>query len=178
MHLSLLGELPFQPYAGTRKDRVIMRRILDTKPTGVISGRSIVSPSSAPLQWIVLGIEQKPGGEIQWSRTLPDSCRLSTSLQKRLEILLRRLLESDRNKLMTFREFFSETDRILSLIPIYYLNLKRFHLTCSYFEGSQSISKLYEELREQNGDQSGEEYHCLFQKYDEEEKNGSLTALL
>jgi hypothetical protein len=32
------GELPFQPFAGTRKDRDIMRRILDTKPSGVISG--------------------------------------------------------------------------------------------------------------------------------------------
>lgn len=32
------GELPFQPYAGTRKDRLVMRRILDTKPSGVISG--------------------------------------------------------------------------------------------------------------------------------------------
>lgn len=35
----ILGELPFQPFAGTRKDRTTMKRILDTKPTGCISGR-------------------------------------------------------------------------------------------------------------------------------------------
>ncbi len=32
------GELPFQPFAGTRKDRNMMKRILETKPAGCISG--------------------------------------------------------------------------------------------------------------------------------------------
>lgn len=150
-----------------------MRRILDTKPTGVISGKWSLSFSRI-FNGLFLGIEQKAGGEIQWSNTLPDSCRLSTSLKKRLESLLRRLLESDRNKLMTFREFFNETDRIFSLMPIYYLNLKRFHLSCSYFEGTQPISKLYEELHEQNSDQNGEEYHCLFQKYETKREEEEL----
>ena len=36
--LFLLGELPFQPYAGTRKDRAVMKKILDSKKTGCISG--------------------------------------------------------------------------------------------------------------------------------------------
>ena len=124
-----------------------MKRILDTKPTGFISG-----------------IEDTPGGEIQWSKTLPESCRLSTDLKQRLEILLRRLLESNRNKLMTFGEFFNETDRIFNLMPIYYLNLKRFILTCEYFEPTQSITKLYEQIQVQNHDQNHEDYYCLFQK--------------
>lgn len=110
------------------------------------------------------GVENSPGGEIQWSRNLPSSCRLSSSLKRPLENLLQRLLESDRNKLMSFREFFLETDRILHLIPIYYLNLKRFQLTCGYFEPSQSITKLYDELHQQNDDRNNEEYYCLFQK--------------
>lgn len=112
-----------------------------------------------------LGVENTPGGEIQWSKTLPASCRLSPNLKHRLETLLQRLLESERSKLMTFREFFTETDRILNLIPIYYLNLKLFKLTCGYFEPSQSITKLYDELQQQNGDENNEEYYCLFQKY-------------
>ncbi|CAF3517127.1 unnamed protein product [Adineta steineri] len=140
------GELPFQPFAGTRKDRTVMKRILDSKPSGCISG-----------------METTPGGEIQWSKTLPDSCRLSSSLKYRLELLLQRLLESERNKLMTFREFFIETDRILNLMPIYYLNLKLFKLSCGYFEPTQSITKLYDELHQLNGDENNEEYYCLFQ---------------
>ena len=141
------GELPFQPFAGTRKDRAMMKRILDTKPTGCISG-----------------LEESSGGEILWSQTLPKSCRLSTDLKQRLEILLRRLLESNRNKLMTFREFFNETDRIFHLIPIYYLNLKRFILTCHYFEPNQSIIDLFDQLKQQNHDRNDEQYYCLFQK--------------
>lgn len=140
------GELPFQPFAGTRKDRTVMKRILRTKPSGHISG-----------------METTQGGEIQWSRTLPDSCRLSSSLKARIENLLQRLLESDPAKLMTFNEFFRQTDFILNLKPIYYLNLKRFQLTCAYFEPTQSITKLYDELRIQNGDKNNEEYYCLFQ---------------
>jgi hypothetical protein len=67
---------------------------------------------------------------------------------------------------MTFREFFTETDRMLNLMPIYYLNLKRFKLTCGYFEPTQSITKLYDELHQQNDDKNNEEYYCLFQKYE------------
>ena len=124
-----------------------MKHILKTKPSGHISG-----------------VETTQGGKIQWSKTLPDSCRLSSSLKARLESLLQRLLESDRNKLMSFKEFFRETDRLLNLKPIYYLNLKRFQLTCAYFEPTQSITKLYDELHLQNGDKNNEEYYCLFQK--------------
>lgn len=142
-----LGELPFQPFAGTRKDRAGMKRILETKPSGCISG-----------------IELSTGGKIQWSKTLPESCRLSKDLKHRLELLLQRLLESDRHKLMRFPEFFQETDLIFNLMPIYYLNLKRFNLTCNYFEPSQSITRLYDLLQEQNTDGNHEEYHCLFQK--------------
>ncbi|CAF1028769.1 unnamed protein product [Rotaria sordida] len=140
------GELPFQPFAGTRKDRNVMKRILETKPTGCISG-----------------VENTLGGEIQWSKTLPESCRLSNDLKQQLENLLQRLLESDRNKLMRFSEFFKETDRIFNLIPIYYLNLKRFILTCSYFEPIELITKLYDKLQQQDNDEDHKEYYCLFQ---------------
>lgn len=79
-------------------------------------------------------------------------------------MLLQRLLESDRNKLMTFQEYFQETDKIFYLMRIYYLNLKRFTITCSYFEPTQSIVKLYDQLKQENNDISDEDYYCLFQK--------------
>ncbi len=39
---TILGELPFQPFAGTRKDRTVMKHILNSKPTGCISGMNFV----------------------------------------------------------------------------------------------------------------------------------------
>ncbi|CAF3769189.1 unnamed protein product [Rotaria socialis] len=140
------GALPFQPFAGTRKDRTVMRRILDSKPSGVISG-----------------VEKLPGGQIEWSKKLPDTCRLSPGLRRRLEFILPRLLESKIDRLMKFEEFFKETDHVLNLVKIYYLNLKRFKLTCAYLEPTQSILKLYDELLEQNDDENSTNYNCLFQ---------------
>ena len=160
----IVGELPFQPYAGTRKNRTIMKRILDTKPPGYISGNRIRIIRLLYIENFLIGIENSPGGDIQWSKVLPDSCRLSNDLKRRLEILLQRLLEADRNKLMTFREFFRATDYLFQLMPIYYLNLKRFILTCTYFEPTESTMKLYEQLQKQNDDRNNEEYYCLFQK--------------
>ncbi len=65
---------------------------------------------------------------------------------------------------MSFGEFFHETDQIFHLMPIYYLNLKRFMLTCNYFQPTELISKLYQHLQIQNHDQNHEDYYCLFQK--------------
>ena len=113
---------------------------------------------------VILGIEESNNGSIQWSKSLPASCRLSSGLKQHLERLLQQLLESDRRKLMTFTDFFRETDRIFNLIPIYYINLKRFQLTCGYFEPNQSIMKIFDELRVTNRDTNKEDYYCLFQK--------------
>ncbi|CAF0780092.1 unnamed protein product [Didymodactylos carnosus] len=137
------GELPFSPFNGTRKDRTTMKEILVQKPDGVISG-----------------IQNSSGGAIEWSKTLPASCRLSPSLKRRLEALLPRLLESNRLKLMKFSDFFSEADRLLNTVPLYYLNLKTFNLTCTYFEPSQSITQLYDSLKKYNND-SGDYYCCI-----------------
>ncbi|CAF4566301.1 unnamed protein product, partial [Rotaria magnacalcarata] len=108
-----------------------------------------------------------PGEQIEWSKKLPDTCRLSPGLKRRLELILSRLLESKIDRLMTFEEFFKETDHVLNLVQIYYLNLKRFKLTCAYFEPTQSILKLYDELLEQNDDENSINYNCLFQKADQ-----------
>ncbi|CAF0737153.1 unnamed protein product [Didymodactylos carnosus] len=137
------GELPFSPFNGTRKDRATMKEILVQKPDGVISG-----------------IQHTSGGAIEWSKTLPASCRLSPSLKQRLEALLPRLLESNGSKLMKFGDFFREADRLLNTVPLCYLNLKTFDLTCTYFEPSQSITQLYDALKKHNND-NGEYYCCI-----------------
>mgnify|MGYP006897139090 CR=1 FL=1 len=50
-------------------------------------------------------------------------------------------------------------------MPIYYLNLKRFILTCTYFEPKQLITELFDQLQKENHNENYEEYYCLFQKY-------------
>lgn len=140
------GRLPFLPYEGTRADQDTMEHILNSIPPGHISG-----------------VQLTPKGEIQWSKTLPEWCRLSSNLKEMLEYLLARLFETDDNKLMKHEEFFDEIEKILSFIPIYYLNLKRLTSTCTYIHKDQPINKLIDQIREENGDDENVEYFCLFQ---------------
>jgi hypothetical protein len=81
-----------------------------------------------------------------------------------IEKLLSKLFETDQDRLMTHNKFFDEIDKILNLVPIYYINLKRFRLTCAYFRPVHSISKLFDQIRQENGDGIDVDYHCLFQK--------------
>jgi len=81
-----------------------------------------------------------------------------------LESLLARLFETNEKKLMKHGEFFDEVDKILSFVPIYYLNLKRLTSTCTYIHKDQPINKLIDQIRQENGDDDNVEYFCLFQK--------------
>lgn len=125
-----------------------MRRILTSIPTGCISG-----------------IQTTSNGDIQWSQTLPEWCRLSSNLKVMLESLLSHLFETNQQHLMKHEEFFIEVEKILNCIPIYYLNLKKFTLTCTYFQSDDSINKLFDHIRTENGDECHTDYYCLFQKY-------------
>jgi hypothetical protein len=80
------------------------------------------------------------------------------------EKLLSRLFATNQDQLMKHEEFFNEIDKILNLIPIYYLNLKRFTLTCAYFQSDHSINQLLDHIRHENGDEINTNYYCLFQK--------------
>jgi len=113
---------------------------------------------------IILGVQNTYDGEIQWSKVLPEWCRLSLNLKEMLEKLLSRLFETTQDRLMKHEEFFDEIDRIINLIPIYYLNLKKFTLTCAYFPADYSIDKFFDRIRQENGDAINVEYRYLFQK--------------
>jgi hypothetical protein len=114
---------------------------------------------------IILGIQSTHNGEIHYSKELPEWCRLSLNLKDMLEKLLSRLFETNQDRLMKHEEFFNEIDKIITLIPIYYLNLKRLTLSCTYFHGDHSINKLFDEIRKENSDEINLDYYCLFQKY-------------
>lgn len=106
-------------------------------------------------------------GEILWSQSLPNWCRLSSHLKAMLESLFLRLFETNQGLLMKYEEFFNKIDQIIHLIPIYYLNLKKLTLTCTYLKSDDSIDDLFDEIREENNDGDGINYHCLFQKYNQ-----------
>ena len=104
------------------------------------------------------------GGDIQYSKVLPDWCRLSSNLKSMLEKLLARLFETNHDHLMKHEEFFSEIEQILCLIPIYYLNFKRLTLTCTYFPANHFIDQLFDQIQQENNDDTDVDYYCLFQK--------------
>lgn len=81
-----------------------------------------------------------------------------------LEKLLSRLFETNQDRLMKHADFFNAVDKILNLIPIYYLNLKKLTLTCTYFQPDYSMNKLFDIIRQENNDENNVNYYCLFQK--------------
>lgn len=111
-----------------------------------------------------IGIQLTHGGEIQYSTVLPDWCRLSSKLKSMLEKLLARLFETNHDHLMKHEDFFSEIEKILCLIPIYYLNFKRLTLTCTYLPAEYFVDQLLEQIQQENNDDTDVDYYCLFQK--------------
>jgi hypothetical protein len=124
-----------------------MKQILRSIPIGNISG-----------------IQYEYNGDIQWTKTLPEWCRLSSNLKEMLEKLLSRLFETNQDQLMKHEEFFDEIDKILNLIPIYYLNLNKFTLTCASFQKDHLINKLFNHIQQENDDKTNTNYYCLFQE--------------
>jgi len=142
-----------------------MKEILTSIPMGCISGKIKKKISYLDIIIIILGIQSTHNGDIEWSTRLPEWCRLSLDFKDMLEKLLSRLFETNQDRLMKHEEFFSEIDKIVNLISIYYFNLKRLTLTCTYFPSNHSINKLFDKIREENGDEINVDYYCLFQKY-------------
>ncbi|KAL3853388.1 hypothetical protein ACJMK2_016931 [Sinanodonta woodiana] len=94
------GQLPFKPFGG-RKNREKMFEIVRKKESGVISG-----------------VQKTEGGEINWSRSLPATCRHSSGLKLLVTPLLAGLLETDPQKVWSFDTFFKEVDDITSKVKI------------------------------------------------------------
>ncbi|KAL7300519.1 hypothetical protein TKK_0006518 [Trichogramma kaykai] len=93
------GQLPFRPYGG-RRNRETMFYITTKKASGVIAGA-----------------QTSENGPIDWSRDLPNTCRLSTGLKKYVTPLLAGLLEVDHQKIWSFERFFSRVTDTLCRKP-------------------------------------------------------------
>ncbi|XP_053391293.1 serine/threonine-protein kinase TBK1-like [Mercenaria mercenaria] len=89
------GQLPFKPYGG-RRNRQKMFEITRHKESGVI-----------------MGVQHTEGGNIEWSKELPKTCRLSDGLKLLITPIFARLLESDPAKVWNFDACFREIDSII-----------------------------------------------------------------
>ncbi|CAD5122213.1 DgyrCDS10664 [Dimorphilus gyrociliatus] len=100
------NELPFRPFGG-RKAIEAMVEMHAKKPKGVLSM-----------------YQKSENSEFITSEHLPRDCRLSSSLKSLIEPLLAKLLETDRNEIISFDSLFYIVDDIMtkSRIPITIVN--------------------------------------------------------
>ncbi|XP_031566607.1 serine/threonine-protein kinase TBK1-like [Actinia tenebrosa] len=105
------GQLPFRPHGG-RQNKDTMYHITTTKKSGMISG-----------------VQKQEGGPITWSDKLPEHTQLSCGFQELLTPILAGVLESVPANMMTFPDFFSKVQDIVSrtVIEVYYVQSGSFH---------------------------------------------------
>jgi TANK-binding kinase 1 len=125
------GNLPFRPYGG-RKNKETMHVITTKKASGVISG-----------------IQVTEDGQIEWRKTLPDSCQLSPGLKKIITPLLAGLLEADTKKIWTFERFFTEVTDMLSRRIVNIFHVNKAQLIKVYIHPDESYNHLQNYINEQ-----------------------------
>ncbi|XP_063932799.1 serine/threonine-protein kinase TBK1-like [Zophobas morio] len=125
------GNLPFRPYGG-RKNKETMHLITTKKASGVISG-----------------IQVTEDGQIEWRKTLPESCQLSPGLKKIITPLLAGLLEADTKKIWTFEKFFTEVTDMLSRKIVNIFHVNKAQLIKVYIHPDESYTHLQNYINEQ-----------------------------
>ncbi|RZC37547.1 Pkinase domain containing protein [Asbolus verrucosus] len=125
------GNLPFRPYGG-RKNKETMHLITTKKASGVISG-----------------IQVTEDGQIEWRKTLPESCQLSPGLKKIITPLLAGLLEADSKKIWTFDRFFAEVTDMLSRKSVNIFHVNKAQLIKVYIHPDESYNHLQNYINEQ-----------------------------
>ncbi|XP_969718.3 serine/threonine-protein kinase TBK1 [Tribolium castaneum] len=125
------GNLPFRPYGG-RKNKETMHLITTKKASGVISG-----------------IQVTEDGQIEWRKTLPESCQLSPGLKKIITPLLAGLLEADTKKIWTFERFFTEVTDMLSRKIVNIFHVNKAQLIKVYIHPDESYNHLQNYINEQ-----------------------------
>nr|XP_048286633.1 inhibitor of nuclear factor kappa-B kinase subunit epsilon isoform X5 [Myodes glareolus]XP_048286634.1 inhibitor of nuclear factor kappa-B kinase subunit epsilon isoform X5 [Myodes glareolus]XP_048286635.1 inhibitor of nuclear factor kappa-B kinase subunit epsilon isoform X5 [Myodes glareolus]XP_048286636.1 inhibitor of nuclear factor kappa-B kinase subunit epsilon isoform X5 [Myodes glareolus]XP_048286637.1 inhibitor of nuclear factor kappa-B kinase subunit epsilon isoform X5 [Myodes glareo len=126
------GSLPFLPYGGPRRNKEIMYRITTEKPVGAISGT-----------------QRQENGPLEWSYSLPITCRLSMGLQSQLVPILANILEVEQAKCWGFDQFFAETSDILQRIIIHVFSLPQAVLHHVYIHAHNTIAIFLEAVYEQ-----------------------------
>ncbi|XP_040841490.1 inhibitor of nuclear factor kappa-B kinase subunit epsilon isoform X3 [Ochotona curzoniae] len=126
------GSLPFIPFGGPRRNKEIMYRITTEKPSGAIAGT-----------------QRRENGPLEWSYTLPVTCRLSMGLQGRLVPILANILEVEQAKCWGFDQFFAETSDILQRDVVHVFSLPQAELHHVYVHAHNTVAIFLEAVSEQ-----------------------------
>ncbi|XP_046536803.1 inhibitor of nuclear factor kappa-B kinase subunit epsilon isoform X5 [Equus quagga] len=126
------GSLPFVPFGGPRRNKEIMYRITTEKPAGAIAGT-----------------QRRENGPLEWSYSLPVTCRLSSGLQSQLVPILANILEVEQAKCWGFDQFFAETSDILQRVVVHVFSLSEAVLHHVYIHGHNTIAIFLEAVYEQ-----------------------------
>ncbi|XP_077628136.1 inhibitor of nuclear factor kappa-B kinase subunit epsilon isoform X4 [Crocuta crocuta] len=126
------GSLPFVPFGGPRRNKEMMYRITTEKPAGAIAGT-----------------QKRENGPLEWSYTLPITCRLSTGLQSQLVPILANILEVEQAKCWGFDQFFAETSDILQRVVVHVFSLSQAALHRVYIHAHNTIAIFLEAVYEQ-----------------------------
>ncbi len=93
-------------------------------------------------------------GPIEWSRDLPQTCRLSSGLKKPLVKILRGLLESKPDKMWTFNKFFDEVQSLLMMKVVDVFHVSKPQILKVYVEPQGTLAEFQENIAEQTGVQA------------------------
>lgn len=152
------GNLPFRPYGG-RKNKETMHLITTKKASGVISGT-----------------QTSENGQIEWSRTLPAHCQLSTGLKQLVVPLLAGLLEENQQRMWSFDRFFKEVTNILSKKVLHVFYMSRASSIEVYMNDDEPFFNLKEHVKLQT-DVMPESQILILNEQDMEEKVGSNSLV-
>lgn len=151
------GHLPFQPYGG-RSNSQTMFLITSTKESGVISG-----------------IQRYQNGDIEWSKELPGTCRLSLGLKCLVVPMLANMLESDKRKRWTFEQFFGEVFKIRAMLTIRLYDCSVGSNLKIYVEKGDRYAAVQEKIAMESDIPSGQQL-ILFQNRELEEIINDITC--
>ncbi|XP_048213297.1 inhibitor of nuclear factor kappa-B kinase subunit epsilon isoform X2 [Perognathus longimembris pacificus] len=126
------GSLPFVPFGGPRRNKEIMYRITTEKPAGAIAGT-----------------QKRENGPLEWSYSLPITCRLSMGLQSQLVPILANILEVEQAKCWGFDQFFAETSDILQRTVVHVFSLCQAVLHHVYIHAHNTIAIFLEAVYKQ-----------------------------
>lgn len=96
---AVLGEVPFRPFEGSRKNRNEMFKMISRKHDQDIYGR-----------------QSTPNGKIEYYREIPSHCNISLGLRQHLETIIRGLLRGNASQ-WTLDTYTREANHVKKLTP-------------------------------------------------------------
>lgn len=120
---AVLGEVPFRPFEGSRKNRNEMFKMISRKHDQDIYGR-----------------QSTPNGKIEYYREIPSHCNISLGLRQHLETIIRGLLRGNASQ-WTLDTYTREADHVKKLTPHTVLLAESLAFCQFYAEPYQTIDR-------------------------------------